>query len=417
MGRRYLGYDENIEANSLVFITMVRKLFPAIISGLLLSAVLAAAMSTADSQLLAAASAFASDVYKPVIRKDQATDKEMLWAGRWVVLAIAVIAMIIAASPGAGSIMSLVSNAWGVFGAAFGPVILLSLFWKRFTFSGAVAGIVVGAAVDILWLAFLSSTGIYEILPGAVAGINAGDGMLPFAIRQETIIPVTVPPGKDDLTPQFNGGAVKGDEASMLRTTAWRSGKSLVVDFFAPAGKVTEVSAGTACEARVVKSFSVPYLAYGDGDGRLKIDLLEGGWYRSAVFDWYRSNASLPGHLDGAFTMRYLPKTDGSYNPVSERLVITVSRDFADVLPEIPNPVSPYKAVTGKNAWRAHASFEHAFDRMFWREVKRRGIDHVVINDHETLWRDRGESFTFRTDAAPGRGGDSAAADSNCSGS
>ena len=181
------------------------------------------------------------------------------------------------------------------------------------------------------------------------------------------------------------------------------------MDFFAPASKVTEVSAGTACEAKVVKSFTVPYLAYGDGKGRLKIDLLEGGWYRSAVFDWYRSNASMPGCAEGAFTMRYLPKTDGTFNPVSERLVITLSRDFAEVLPEIPNPVSPHKAVTGKNAWRAHGTSDHAYDRAFWREVKRAGIEHVVVNDHETMWRDRGESFTFRTDAAPGRGGDAGA--------
>ena len=67
----------------------------------------------------------------------------------------------------------LVSNAWGVFGAAFGPVILLSLFWSRLTFSGAVAGIVVGALADILWLAFLSSTGIYEIVPGFLLGLAA----------------------------------------------------------------------------------------------------------------------------------------------------------------------------------------------------------------------------------------------------
>jgi len=171
IGREFLGFDEEINANSLVFITMVRKIFPGVISGILLSAILAASMSTADSQLLAAASAFASDVYKPIIRKNQASDKEMLWAGRYVVLLIAVIAVVIAANPNAGSIMSLVSNAWGVFGAAFGPVIMLSLFWKRFTFSGAVAGIVVGAAVDILWLAFLSSTGVYEIIPGAVCGL------------------------------------------------------------------------------------------------------------------------------------------------------------------------------------------------------------------------------------------------------
>ena len=159
-----------IADSSVVFITMVRKIFPALISGLLLSAILAAAMSTADSQLLASASAFASDVYKPIIRKNQASDKEMLWAGRFVVLVISVIAVLIASDPNSGTIMGLVENAWGVFGAAFGPAILLSLFWKRFTFGGAVAGILTGAIVDIGWLAFMSSTGIYEIIPGFVIG-------------------------------------------------------------------------------------------------------------------------------------------------------------------------------------------------------------------------------------------------------
>ena len=159
--------------SSTVFIQMVRFLFPALISGILLSAILAAAMSTADSQLLASASAFASDVYKPVIRKGKASEKEMLWAGRFVVLIIAIIAVLIASNPNSGTIMGLVENAWGVFGAAFGPAILLSLFWKRFTFEGAVAGIVVGAVVDIAWLAFLGSTGIYEIIPGFICGLIA----------------------------------------------------------------------------------------------------------------------------------------------------------------------------------------------------------------------------------------------------
>ena len=163
-----------IEDSSIVFITMVRKMFPAVISGILLSAILAAAMSTADSQLLASASAFASDVYKPVFRKGKATDSEMQWAGRFVVLAIAVVAVIIASNPNSGTIMGLVGNAWGVFGAAFGPAIMLSLFWKRFTFGGAIAGIVSGALVDILWLAFLGSTGIYEIIPGCIVGLAAG---------------------------------------------------------------------------------------------------------------------------------------------------------------------------------------------------------------------------------------------------
>ena len=163
----------DLSDSSTVFIQMVRFLFPALISGILLSAILAAAMSTADSQLLASASAFASDVYKPVIRKGKASEKEMLWAGRFVVLIIAIIAVLIASNPNSGTIMGLVENAWGVFGAAFGPAIMLSLFWKRFTFEGAVAGIVVGAVVDIAWLAFLGSTGIYEIIPGFICGLIA----------------------------------------------------------------------------------------------------------------------------------------------------------------------------------------------------------------------------------------------------
>ncbi|MCR5731587.1 MAG: sodium/proline symporter [Sphaerochaetaceae bacterium] len=165
IGRVFLGFDEQINSNSLVFIAMVRKIFPGILSGLLLSAVLAASMSTADSQLLAAASAFASDVYKPLVRKGQSSDKEMLWAGRYVVLAIALLALMIASSPNAGSIMALVSNAWGVFGAAFGPTILLAIYWKRFNFRGAVAGIISGAVFDVLWLYGLSFTGIYELFP------------------------------------------------------------------------------------------------------------------------------------------------------------------------------------------------------------------------------------------------------------
>jgi sodium/proline symporter len=166
----FLGDMEIANSGQKVFIEMVRIIFPAVISGILLSAILAAAMSTADSQLLASASAFAADVYKPVLRKN-AAEPEMFWAGRFVVIIIAIAAVIIAANPGSGTIMGLVGNAWGVFGASFGPVILLSLFWKRLTFPGAVAGIVAGAVVDVLWLVFFSGTGLYEIIPGFAAGI------------------------------------------------------------------------------------------------------------------------------------------------------------------------------------------------------------------------------------------------------
>ena len=172
-----------------IFITVVLDIFPAFIAGILLAAIVAAAMSTADSQLLVASSAFTSDIYKPIIRKNKTTDKEILWVGRLVVLIVAIVGFIIAASginnadSWANSIMSMVENAWGLFGASFGPVVILSLFWRRFNYAGACAGIITGAAVDLFWLItctntiiknpLISVTGVYEVLPGFVAGLIA----------------------------------------------------------------------------------------------------------------------------------------------------------------------------------------------------------------------------------------------------
>lgn len=168
-----------------IFITVAQDIFPPLIAGLLLAAIVAAAMSTADSQLLVASSSFTSDIYKPLIRKNKSNDKELLWVGRLVVLVVSIIAFIIAADgignpdSWANSIMAMVENAWGLFGAAFGPVVILSLFWKRLNYVGACTGIVVGAIVDIAWLllftntimpAAVYATGVYEILPGFVAG-------------------------------------------------------------------------------------------------------------------------------------------------------------------------------------------------------------------------------------------------------
>ena len=124
--------------------------------------------------MLVASSSFTSDIYKPLIRKGQASDSEVGMVGRIVVVVISVIAYLIAASgtQWASDIMAMVENAWGLFGAAFGPVVILSLFWKRFNFPGAVAGIIGGAVVDIVWLLWIkASTGIFEILPGFVAGL------------------------------------------------------------------------------------------------------------------------------------------------------------------------------------------------------------------------------------------------------
>ncbi len=160
---------------SMVFVQLARDLFPAAVSGVLLSAIIAASMSTADSQLLVASSSFTSDIYKPLLRKN-ASDKETLWVGRAVVLIVAIVAYFIASSKseGAQAIMNLVENAWAGFGSAFGSVVILSVFWRRFTYKGALAGVIVGALVDVLWFVFLAGpTGIYELIPGFACSMIA----------------------------------------------------------------------------------------------------------------------------------------------------------------------------------------------------------------------------------------------------
>lgn len=166
-------YLPTMDKQENVFINIATSLFPAAIAGLLLSAVVAASMSTADSQLLVSSSSFTTDIYKAVINK-KASSKELMWVGRIVVIVIAIVAVIIAVNPSTGGIMELVENAWAGFGSAFGPVIILSLFWKRFTYKGAVAGIAAGAVADVLWLMFLSGpTGVYEIIPGFIISMIA----------------------------------------------------------------------------------------------------------------------------------------------------------------------------------------------------------------------------------------------------
>ena len=166
-----------VGAKNNVFIEIVQDIFPGFIAGLLLAAIIAASMSTADSQLLVASSSFTSDLYQPLVRKNKASERETLWVGRIVVVVVTLIAFAIAASgigktdSWAADIMAMVENAWGLFGAAFGPAVILSLFWRRFNYAGALAGIIAGAVVDLGWLFFLTkATGVYEIVPGFIVG-------------------------------------------------------------------------------------------------------------------------------------------------------------------------------------------------------------------------------------------------------
>ena len=153
-----------------VFLVMTNNLFPPIIAGIVLSAVLAAIMSTASSQLLVAASAFAQDFYKTLLRKD-ATQTELVWISRASVLIIASIAVYLGFNPDS-FILDMVAYAWAGFGAAFGPALLMSLFWKRTTKIGVIAGIIVGGVTIIAWKNFAPFE-LYEIVPGFIFSLVA----------------------------------------------------------------------------------------------------------------------------------------------------------------------------------------------------------------------------------------------------
>ncbi|MDO4636390.1 MAG: sodium/proline symporter PutP [Lautropia sp.] len=156
-----------------VFIEISRLLFNPWIAGLLLAAILAAVMSTLSCQLLVCSSALTQDLYKTFLRRG-ASDRELVWFGRAMVLLVSVIAIWLASDPNS-EVLGLVSYAWAGFGAAFGPVVLLSLLWSRMTRNGALAGMIVGAATVIAWKLIdwpgmsLPRLGeVYEIIPGFI---------------------------------------------------------------------------------------------------------------------------------------------------------------------------------------------------------------------------------------------------------
>lgn len=161
-----------------VFILFTQLLFNPWVSGFLLAAILAAIMSTIDSQLLVSSSAITEDFYKAIFRKE-ASEKELVWVGRAGVIVIAIIAIILAYNPD-NSVLDLVSYAWAGFGAAFGPVVIFALFWKRMTRNGALAGLIVGAVTVVVWK-ILSTPPIDPVTKLSLPQIEA---VIPFALYE-----------------------------------------------------------------------------------------------------------------------------------------------------------------------------------------------------------------------------------------
>lgn len=157
-------FDGSRELAETIFIFLSRTLFHPLIGGFLLSAILAAVMSTISSQLLVTSSSMTEDIYKTFFNK-HATAKNMLIMSRVSVLVVAVVAFVLALDP-KESILGLVGNAWAGFGAAFGPLIILSLLWKRITAAGGLSGMLVGAVTVLLWVYLPHNyKEVYEMIP------------------------------------------------------------------------------------------------------------------------------------------------------------------------------------------------------------------------------------------------------------
>lgn len=184
IARAYLTTELDAATSETAFIRTIQQLFSGnfviiFIGGIFLCGILAAIMSTADSQLLVTASAVSEDMYKGAIKKN-ASEKSALRVGRIAVLVVAVIAFLIAIDPNS-SIMGLVSDAWAGFGAAFGPIVLLALFWKRINAPGAITGMVIGALTVIIWdypplingATIGAATNLYSLIPGFLLSLIA----------------------------------------------------------------------------------------------------------------------------------------------------------------------------------------------------------------------------------------------------
>ncbi|WP_137170322.1 sodium/proline symporter PutP [Marinomonas sp. FW-1] len=175
-----------------IFMILVNAVFHPVVAGILLAAILAAIMSTADSQLLVSSSALAEDFYKQLFNKE-ATQKQIVNVGRFAVVAISIVALVLALNP-ESSVLGLVSYAWAGFGAAFGPAILLSLFWRNMNRNGALAGIIVGGVTVVVWKQLTGGLfDLYEILPG-------------FVFSSITIFVVSIATGKpeESVTESFD---------------------------------------------------------------------------------------------------------------------------------------------------------------------------------------------------------------------
>ena len=206
-----------------------------------------------------------------------------------------------------------------------------------------------------------------------------------------------------------------GDRSLEAKYTLRLWQKSLVVDLQCLGGQVAEFRVGRALGIENPRLVTLPYLACeSQRPAVLVVGPVDKPLFVFSIVDHYRSNASSLWAAnqvsdDGVIYnggSRYTPKTDGRRNDCFERLFLTVSPQFEEILPNVANPKSPWMHVAGERVWIAYGASNRQQNYAFWKNIARYGMTKVAITDHETGWRDGGESFTMRTRAAPGKGGD-----------
>lgn len=226
--------------------------------------------------------------------------------------------------------------------------------------------------------------------------------------------------GQEGNTVQAVWRAIAGQQTTEVQYTFELVQKSMLITVQSPGGQVGEFCVGKAVGLKNPRLVTLPYLPCDQNRPAVVVaGPLEKPLFVSAFLDYYMSNASSLWAADSvpeegvAYNggSRYWPKTDGRRNNCYERLFLTVAPRFEETLPNVANPKSPWMHVAGERLWIAHGASNRQQDYDLWKKIARYGMTKLVITDHETGWRDGGESFTFRTRTAPGRGGDPSQSD------
>lgn len=259
------------------------------------------------------------------------------------------------------------------------------------------------------------------IVPCAGGGVRFDVGGKNIAPQKAELVSQTVRSDALEVRWKFSAGDFSQDVIYTLQLR----GKALVADVRAAdadaENHIAEIRYGSARGLDNPRLVTSPYYNYAGGTTVRPAFAVSGDastrLFLAGNTDWYRSNASelfaANGIENGSVSYnggaRYIARSDGKRNAIADRFFISLSPRFEEVLPNIANPMSPYKAVMAPRLWTPYGVNDREADEKMWAGIRRHGMTQIIITDHETMWRDAGESFTFRTHTAPGKGGDESA--------